>query len=181
MASIAEGFSSADLELLPDIPGVQYEITDGDLIGSSPTGRRFTTKDLKRFPDFPGVRYEIIDGELHVSRQPLLGHQYACGVIGSALHVWNQEAKLGVAVPAPGLIFAPDNNVAPDVIWISRARLIGAQDRYGHIRRRAPELVVEVLSSGAANARRDRERKLALYSRQGVGEYWIIDWQSREG
>lgn len=37
------------------------------------------------------------------------------------------------------------------------------------------ELVVEVLSPGKANERRDREAKLKLYSVQGVHEYWIVN------
>ena len=44
--------------------------------------------------------------------------------------------------------------------------------------RGAPELVVEVLSPGAANARRDRQNKLKLYAEWGVDEYWIVDWQT---
>ena len=40
-------------------------------------------------------------------------------------------------------------------------------------------LVVEVLSPGAENERLDRELKLSLYSRQGVREYWIVDWRAR--
>ncbi|MDQ5851540.1 MAG: Uma2 family endonuclease, partial [Chloroflexota bacterium] len=44
----------------------------------------------------------------------------------------------------------------------------------------APELVVEVLSPGGANERRDREAKLKLYSRRGVREYWIVDWRQRQ-
>jgi Uma2 family endonuclease len=43
----------------------------------------------------------------------------------------------------------------------------------------APELVVEVLSPGSSNAARDREIKLKLYSRRGVLEYWIVNWQER--
>ena len=39
---------------------------------------------------------------------------------------------------------------------------------------------VEILSPGAANERRDREAKLKLYSRRGVLEYWIVDWQARQ-
>jgi Uma2 family endonuclease len=39
--------------------------------------------------------------------------------------------------------------------------------------------MVEVLSPGAANKRRDRQLKLDLYSREGVLEYWIVDWQAR--
>ena len=43
----------------------------------------------------------------------------------------------------------------------------------------APELIVEVLSPGAANEKRDRDAKLKLYSRRGVDEYWIMDWRRR--
>ena len=43
----------------------------------------------------------------------------------------------------------------------------------------APELIVEVLSPGDQNEQRDREVKLKLYSRYGVQEYWIVNWQLR--
>ena len=62
---------------------------------------------------------------------------------------------------APGLIFADDDDVAPDVVWISRERLAGTLDQTGHLHT-APELVVEVLSPGSVNERRDREVKLKL-------------------
>jgi Uma2 family endonuclease len=38
------------------------------------------------------------------------------------------------------------------------------------------DLVIEVLSPGWANQQRDRQSKLKLYSRRGVQEYWLIDW-----
>ena len=41
-------------------------------------------------------------------------------------------------------------------------------------------LVVEVLSLGNDNERRDRELKLKLYSERGVQEYWIIDWRKQQ-
>jgi Uma2 family endonuclease len=41
-------------------------------------------------------------------------------------------------------------------------------------------LIVEVLSPGSANEKRDREAKLKLYSRRGVHEYWIADWRRRQ-
>ena len=44
----------------------------------------------------------------------------------------------------------------------------------------APELIVEVLSPGTENDRRDRQLKLKLYSVQGVREYWILDYQQQK-
>lgn len=139
---------------------------------------RYTSADLERLPNVEGTRYEIVDGELHVSRQPHWEHQYACHRAAYQLERWSGQSDAGVVIPAPGLVFAEDQDVAPDVVWISRERLARAKDEAGHLRM-APELVVEVLSPGSANERRDREVKLALYCRQGVEEYWIVDWRAR--
>jgi Uma2 family endonuclease len=139
---------------------------------------RYTSRDLECLPDIDGVRYEIIDGDLYVSKQPSWEHQVVCLAIGTELRLWDRRAGLGQASGAPGLIFSPENDVAPDIVWISRQRLEGRLDAAGHLRT-APELVIEVLSPGRRNEQRDREVKLTLYSRQGVLEYWIVDWQQR--
>jgi len=141
------------------------------------TSLRWTSADLEVLPD-DGKRYEIIDGELHVSKQPHWHDQFVCGQIFYLLHEWNQRTGTGVANLAPGLIFA-DEDVAPDVIWISNERLTTALQPDGKLHA-APELVVEVLSPGSTNERRDREAKLKLYSQRGVHEYWIVDWRQRQ-
>jgi Uma2 family endonuclease len=137
---------------------------------------RYTTSDLDCLPDVEGVRYEIIDGDLYVSKQPDWHHQYVGGEIFRALQNWSHQTGAGLTIQAPGVIFAADENVAPDLVWLGRARLATIFDAGGHLRA-APDLVVEVLSPGEANERRDRELKLKLYSRQGVQEYWIVDWE----
>ncbi|MFN8525685.1 MAG: Uma2 family endonuclease [Chloroflexota bacterium] len=142
------------------------------------TPLRFTSADLELLPDVDGVRYEIIDGELTVSKSADWRHQNVCSNLNIEIGNWNRETRLGRVLQAAGLIFAPDDDVIPDLIWISRARLERGIDDAGHIRL-APELVVEVLSAGVVNERRDRELKLKLYSRQGVTEYWIVDWRAR--
>ncbi len=141
------------------------------------TTTRWTSADLESLPD-DGNRYEIIDGELYMSKQPHFYHQDVCGELQGALWNWNRTANLGRVVAAPGLIFAKDDDVAPDLVWISNDRLIVSLGTDGKFHD-APELVVEVLSPGRVNERRDREAKLKLYSRRGVSEYWIVSWQSR--
>jgi Uma2 family endonuclease len=142
------------------------------------TTLRWTSADLEVLPD-DGKRYEIIDGELYVSRQPGYHHQYACTQLSGVLVAWSNQTHVGVTLQAPGVIFADDDDVAPDVVWISYERLATALDQAGHLHT-APELVVEVLSPGSSNERRDREVKLKLYSRRGVNEYWIVDWLQRK-
>jgi len=81
-------------------------------------------------------------------------------------------------VVAPGLIFTDDNDVAPDVTWMSNERLATTSQRDGKYHT-APDLAVEVLSPGTTNEQRAREFKLWLYSRRGVLEYWIVSWMER--
>lgn len=136
---------------------------------------RFTIHDLELLPENEN-RYEIIDGELCVSTQPHWRHQFACGRLFRALDTWDELEGSGLAIEAPGVIFAEDDAVAPDVVWVSRERLSRVLGDDGKLYA-APDLVVEVLSSGPKNEERDRELKLKLYSRQGVREYWIADWR----
>jgi len=138
---------------------------------------RWTSRDLESLPD-NGKRYEIVDGELYVSKQPDWHHQFVCGKVFMVLQLWSGQTKAGMANLAPGVIFAEDDDVAPDVVWISKGRLATSLDSAGHLHT-APELAIEVLSPGTMNERRDREAKLKLYSRRGVLEYWIVNWQER--
>jgi Uma2 family endonuclease len=139
---------------------------------------KFTSADLALMPD-DGKRREIIEGELYVSRAPSFEHQYACTRLSRFLDEWNDRSGLGVAVSAPGLVFAEDDDVIPDVVWISLERFDGSRDEAGHFVV-APDLIIEVLSPGKANKERDRQAKLKLYSRRGVREYWIIDWMAQK-
>ncbi|AFZ22589.1 hypothetical protein Cylst_0214 [Cylindrospermum stagnale PCC 7417] len=139
---------------------------------------RWTTADLELFPD-NGNRYEIIDGELFVTRAPHWNHQKACVKTTTALDNWSQITGLGEVVPAPGIIFGDNDNVIPDVVWVSKEKLAELLDEAGHLTA-APELVIEVLSSGVENEKRDKELKLKLYSSRGVREYWIIDWRRQQ-
>ena len=138
----------------------------------------WTSKDLEILPEDDGTRYEIIDGELYVSKQPHKHHQLVCTRIWSILQTWSIQADNGEAVVTPGLIFTDDNDVAPDVTWMSNERLATTSQRDGKYHT-APDLAVEVLSPGTTNEQRDREFKLWLYSRRGVLEYWIVSWMER--
>src|SRR5262249_55632992 len=121
--------------------------------------RRYTSADLDILPEIEGIRYEIIDGELFVSKQPSWHHQTVSGEVFGFLRDWSRATGGGRAAEVPGLVFADDDDVIPDVVWISNRRLSHALDAAGHLTV-GPELVVEVLSPGSANEKRDREAKL---------------------
>jgi Uma2 family endonuclease len=139
---------------------------------------RWTTADLDQFPDIDGVRYEIIDGELSVTKAPDTYHQIVAGRIAAVLDAWSLAGGGGLAVAAPGIILPDEDNLIPDVIWMSDARVTASMGA-DHKLHALPELAVEVLSPGKQNEERDREKKLDVYARGGVKEYWIVDWPRR--
>ena len=122
---------------------------------------RFTTADLDRLELPEGWRAEIIDGVLYVSKASGWDHQGAIVRLLRLLGDW-AEAHGGAINAGIGVIYADDDNVIPDLVWISAERLAQGLDAAGHLHEPGPELVVEVVSPGAENARRDRESKLAL-------------------
>ncbi|MBZ8182999.1 Uma2 family endonuclease [Oscillatoria salina] len=140
---------------------------------------RFTTKDLELITD-EGKHYEIINGELFVTKSPHWNHNKAVGRLYSALDNWTLTSGFGEAVPFPGIVFDEENAVEPDAVWIADLeRLNQILDQAGHLTQ-APDLVIESLSAGSKNQRRDKELKLRLYSVRGVKEYWIVDWRTEK-
>jgi Uma2 family endonuclease len=144
------------------------------MVAQPATSIRWTVHDIEVLPQNEWTTYEIINGDLFVTRSPHRRHQQIGLEIGSALNIWSKQSGLGEAILAPGVILSDADNVIPDVVWISKARLALIEDESGHLTG-MPELMVEILSSGEQNIRRDREAKLKLYSVQGAQEYWIAD------
>ncbi len=148
------------------------------MIEASPKKLRWTSADLELFPD-DDKRYEIIDGELFVTRAPHWQHQTTCINFCVALKSWSKSTGLGYVAMGVGVILSDSDDVIPDVVWVSKERYDRLVDSAGHLLG-APELVIEVLSAGKENERRDRQLKLKLYSNCGVMEYWIADWRTQQ-
>jgi len=86
-----------------------------------------------------------------------------------AIQNYLEQHPVGKIWPGPGVIFSNFSGVIPDVVYISNERLkeIASGDRISG----APDLVIEVLSPGAENERRDRQAKRQLYKKYGVRVY----------
>ena len=135
-----------------------------------------TMADLEAMPD-DGNRYEIIEGELFVSCAPGLTHQRVLGNILFLVLKYLEDKPIGEVLTTPGLILSDYSGVVPDVVFFtneSRERIVSGERLTG-----APDLVIEILSSGPENIRRDRVAKRQLYGRHGVPEYWMIDLEHR--
>jgi len=131
--------------------------------------RRWTAADLEEIEPKEGERYELIDGDLYVSKQPSLEHQSICISLGGPLEQWSYDSGRGVVSTAPGVIFSVENAVASDLAWVSFERGRGSRDAAGHLHV-APELMIEILSPGRVNVRRDRGDKTgALCKRRRPG------------
>lgn len=133
---------------------------------------RKTIEDYMHLPD--EARAELIDGELLMSPSPKFRHQQIVTRMGAILqqHVLNNN--LGELVVAPMDVYLPSGDVVqPDLVFVSKGNSGIIQDWI----RGAPDVVIEVLSPGAAE--RDRFIKRDLYARNGIPEYWIVDGESR--
>ena len=133
-----------------------------------------TIGDLDAMPE-DGNHYELIEGELFVSRAPSLSHQQIVFKLMLVIGNFLQETPIGMIWPGPGVIFSDFSGVIPDIVYISNERRekIASGDRIAG----APDLIIEILSPGTDNERRDRQAKRQLYAKYGVKEYWIADPQ----
>lgn len=139
--------------------------------------RLLTVADLDAFPDDDGNRYELIEGVLYVSTAPGLPHQLVLQNLQLELGLFLRENPIGVIVPGPGTILSNYDAVIPDIVIIRNERWdnVTSEQRVTA----APDIVVEILSPGAENRRRDLQVKRKLYAKYGVAEYWIVDNQDR--
>jgi len=135
-----------------------------------------TVADLDTMPE-DGNRYEVIEGEIFVSRSPNLAHQSVSGNIFRSVDTYLIQNPIGRVWSTPGVIFSEYTGVIPDLVFVSNQRLdeIASGERITG----APDLVIEIVSPGAENVRRDRVAKRQLYGRYGVKEYWIVDFVNR--
>ena len=132
-----------------------------------------TIADWEAMPHGDGNRYEIIEGELFVSCSPGLTHERVLVRLILLIGNFLQTSPVGEIVPNVGVILSDSSAVIPDiVVFLNEQRdTIITNDRLTG----PPALVIEILSPGSTNIRRDRITKLQLYDKYDVAEYWIID------
>lgn len=136
-----------------------------DRVGEQPV-----TYDIYAAMPDDGLRYEVLDGSLELmSPGPNTSHQILSNDLQFTLASGCRAEYLILSAPLD-VILSPTNVVQPDLIFIrpDRADIVTERGIEG-----PPDLVVEILSPGSRH--RDRVRKLRIYEKHGVPEYWILD------
>ncbi|MBF0552758.1 MAG: Uma2 family endonuclease [Deltaproteobacteria bacterium] len=146
----------------------------------APQTEKYTYGDYLTWED--GQRWEIIKGvPYQMTPGPAMRHQLVLGELHWQMNNFLRGKKCRL-IMAPFDVRLPqgdeadsqiDTVVQPDLVVVcDRTKL----DERGC--RRAPDLVVEILSPSTAD--RDQGVKMDLYEQHGVKEYWIVDPIDRE-
>ncbi len=133
--------------------------------------RVWTYRDLVALPE-DQLRHELIDGEHVVTPSPAIPHQVILWNLTQLLGPYLRANPIGTALAGPvDVKFSLLTVLVPDLVFFTTdrfARVVNEKHATA-----APDLVVEILSPGTR--RRDKGRKRAVYDREGVQEYWIVD------
>lgn len=119
-------------------------------------------------------RYELIDGIPYLMSGPSVFHQKILFEIAMQIgnYLKGKKCKVFVAPLDVKLSGEEDdkkefNVVQPDIMVVCDSNKIKNKNILG-----APDMIIEILSN--STAQHDRLRKLNLYQKYGVKEYWIV-------
>ena len=137
---------------------------------------KWTVDLLDALPD-SSERFELIDGELYVTPSPGLAHQQIVTLLAYRLVGYTLAIGSYDTIVSPSDVWREprqDNRVQPDIYVVSRRG--GALPPYPfHLR----ELVLAVEVASPGKPLLDYQVKRRLYLDAGVGEYWVVDGESR--
>jgi Uma2 family endonuclease len=114
---------------------------------------------------------ELVDGFIEVLPMPTMFHQLVVQFLYEKLKAFVVTHVPGFALMAPlPLRLWPEHLREPDVIYLRPERV---KDR--HQPPDGADLVMEVVSPGAENRKRDLVKKRRAYAKARIPEYWIVD------
>lgn len=124
------------------------------------------------------LRYEYIDGEVYLLASPVYNHQVTVSEIYGIFFNWFKGKKCRpLTSPFDVTLKKSESNinvVQPDIIVICDTDKVDGSGKYQGV----PTLVAEVLSRSTRT--RDMLKKLDLYMKTGIKEYWMVDPDKKE-
>ena len=134
-----------------------------------------TNEYLRKMPRDENLRYELIGGEIIVSTAPRYIHQLMVTRIVIEISKYLENNPFREILTTPGLILSEFDGVIPDLIYNSHERRDEILDVEGGKFHGLPEIIIEILSPGRANARRGLKVKLEPFEIYEAEEYWVIN------
>lgn len=115
---------------------------------------------------------ELNNGVLEFPPMPDFVHQFLFEFLYDALRDYLRTSRTpGRVMPPPFPIKLTDGTIRePDITYVLPHRIIDLRKKP-----QGADLVMEIVSPGHENRKRDLEDKRADYARTGIAEYWIID------
>lgn len=120
-------------------------------------------------------RYELLNGRVVMTPPAGFPHGGVEVRLAFLLGTYLERRPVGWAFgSSQGFELPSGDTVEPDLCFVSAERwAAGAPPEKGRFLRVVPDLVFEILS--ASTRSRDRGEKKAIYERNGVREYWLVD------
>ncbi len=150
-----------------------------DLIRETAEERLYTFADYLKWND--GKRYELIDGQVYIlAPAPSPEHQRISGELYRQISNYLLDKDCQVFA-APFDVRLPEGEerdeeiltiVQPDILVVCDKSKLDQRGLKG-----APDMVIEIVSPSTAG--RDRGVKRDLYERNGVREYWLVDYSNK--
>ena len=127
--------------------------------------RAYTYEDLCQWQG--EERWELIEGVPYAMGSPTMLHQALAMELSGRLWLHFRGGPCRVLAAPFDVRLSERDVVQPDLLVTCDADALQPRFLDG-----PPQLVIEILSP--SNERHDRSRKLNLYARAGVSEYWLV-------
>jgi Uma2 family endonuclease len=146
---------------------------NGYVIADVSADREFTADDYMKLPE--GAPFQLIHGKLTYMPSPKDKHQAISFQLSGHFFVFLNNHPIGIVRHAPMDVHLDEKNIfQPDLLFVTNERKEIIKDWiFG-----APDLVVEIISKGSEKD--DRERKMEVYGKHNVLEYWLISPENQQ-
>ena len=136
--------------------------------------KNYTITDIEALPE--GERAELINGEMFMMASPTMTHQRISMHLSISFVDYIRSKGGDCEVFAAPFSLFPDesgrNYLEPNLAVLCHPDIMDNKGIHG-----APDLVIEIVSPSSRFM--DYLRKLNVYDRIGVREYWIVDPESQ--
>ena len=119
-----------------------------------------------------GRRVELVDGFLEFLPMPVRSHELTVQFLYHALLSFVMSNRLGELYWSGRHVKLRELNIRePDIVFVPFSKVDPNDEQYAL----GADLVMEIVSGGSEDRKRDLVEKFKDYAKAGIEEYWIVD------